>query len=174
MAENSFDLTVIRNLRKKLDITAEEMARRAELTRSTVAKIESGKANPTLSTIGGIANVLGLTTTALLAMIETNRATVGNVEPFALKGIDGNHLVLPGLEMFHLKVEPGAGASFDPQLHENTQETIMVLSGNLEIEIGGQVHILEHGRAISFKALQEHSIRSAEGCSLITVHYNTV
>ena len=173
MTENGFDLTVIRNLRKKRGFTAEEMARQANLTRSTVAKIESGKANPTLGTLGAISGVLGMSATALLAMVESSQATVYEAQPFAISGIEGSRLVLPGVETFHLKVEPGARASFDPQIHENTQETMMVLSGSLEIEVGGRVYDLRHGQAISFRALQEHSIRSAEGCSLIVVHHST-
>lgn len=174
MGENIFDLTVIRNLRNKLGITAEEMAKRADLTRSTVAKVESGNANPTLGTIGNIAGVLGMSATDLLAMAETGRADIVEVEPFAIPGINGGRIALPGLEMFHLKLEPGAEASFDPRLHENTQETLMVLSGEMEITVGGQVNFLSPGQAISFKAMQEHSMRSDGGCHLIAVHHNTV
>ncbi|KIX14285.1 helix-turn-helix domain-containing protein [Dethiosulfatarculus sandiegensis] len=174
MPENNFDLTVIRNLRIKRGLTAEEMAGQANLTRSTVAKIESGRANPTLGTIGSIADVLGMSTTALLAMAETSRATLYQAEPFEMKGISGSRMVTPGTEIFHLKVESKAEAFFDPLLHENTQETMMVLTGSLEVTVDGRSHSLNQGQALSFKALQEHSIWSADGCSLIIVHYNSL
>lgn len=173
MPENTFDLTVIRNLRKKKGLTAEEMAGQANLTRSTVAKIESGKANPTLGTISAISDVLGMSATSLLATAETSRVNLCQAEPFEIQGVTGSRLVVPGAEIFHLKVEPGAEAVFDHELHENTRETMMLLKGSLEVTIGGRSHLLNQGQALSFKALQEHSIFSVDGCSIVIVHHNS-
>jgi quercetin dioxygenase-like cupin family protein len=50
---------------------------------------------------------------------------------------------------------------------------MMLLKGSLEVTIGGRSHLLNQGQALSFKALQEHSIFSVDGCSIVIVHHNS-
>ncbi len=46
--EHKFDFSIIRNLRMKQGLTAEALAQKADVTRATVVKLESGKGNPTI------------------------------------------------------------------------------------------------------------------------------
>jgi DNA-binding XRE family transcriptional regulator len=54
-------LISLKATRKKLGLTQEEVAQKANLPRTTVTKIESGKYNPTLSTLMSIASALNKT-----------------------------------------------------------------------------------------------------------------
>lgn len=173
MAENSFDFTVVRNLRRKRGLTAEDLARQADITRSTVAKIEGGDANPTVGTIQAIAQVLGLSATELLAMAELSQPALAQSEPFSQEGLKGVRVQLPGLELFVLRAEPGMRASFDPRLHDNTMEVCMVLEGGLTLTVGGVEHRLIDGQALSFRAMQEHRLHSPDGCRLLMLHHNS-
>lgn len=49
--KTQFDFSVIRTLRLKRGLTAEQLAEKAGTMRVTVAKIEGGCGNPTLETI---------------------------------------------------------------------------------------------------------------------------
>ena len=62
----TFDFSIIKTLRMKWGLTAEELAARAGLTRATVAKIESGNGNPTIETIGAISRVVALSANELI------------------------------------------------------------------------------------------------------------
>ncbi|MFZ1721047.1 MAG: helix-turn-helix transcriptional regulator [Microgenomates group bacterium] len=51
-------LVGLKKARKKLGLTQEQVAKRAHLPRTTISKIESGKHNPTISTLMSIATAL--------------------------------------------------------------------------------------------------------------------
>jgi len=54
-------LITLKETRKKLGLTQEEVAQKAHLPRTSITKIESGKHNPTLSTLMSIASALNKT-----------------------------------------------------------------------------------------------------------------
>ena len=67
---SKFDFSIIRTLRMKWGLSAEELAKRANVTRATVAKIESGDGNPTIETIESLSNVFQLTSSELIRLAE--------------------------------------------------------------------------------------------------------
>ncbi len=54
-------ITTFYRVRKQLNMTQEELATRAGLPRSTVAKVESGKRNATVATLQAMARAMGKT-----------------------------------------------------------------------------------------------------------------
>lgn len=57
----------LRALRRKRGIAQERLAQMAGLDRNYVTEAERGKANPTLETIGGLAEALGVDDVALIS-----------------------------------------------------------------------------------------------------------
>lgn len=51
-------LVALRKLRKDLGLTQEELAKKADIPRTTISKIESGSYNPTINTLVEIASAL--------------------------------------------------------------------------------------------------------------------
>lgn len=58
---------VVRRLRKDLDLTLEELAARARVSKTTLAEIESGKGDPRLSTLSRIGPALNTSVAYLVA-----------------------------------------------------------------------------------------------------------
>jgi transcriptional regulator with XRE-family HTH domain len=56
----------IRRLRKAQDMSQATLAKRAQLTRVYITRLESGQQDPSLSTINALAKALGVPVTALL------------------------------------------------------------------------------------------------------------
>ena len=57
-----YDILVsLKNARKKLGLTQSELAIKAEIPRTTITKVESGKYNPTVSTLMSIASAMNKT-----------------------------------------------------------------------------------------------------------------
>lgn len=54
-------LVSLKETRKKLGLTQEELAEKANVPRTTITKVESGKYNPTLNTLMNIATALNKT-----------------------------------------------------------------------------------------------------------------
>ncbi len=56
----------LKTLRTKKNITQTELAKTLGVDKSFISNIESGKTNPTLATITGLAQALGVSTNELL------------------------------------------------------------------------------------------------------------
>jgi transcriptional regulator with XRE-family HTH domain len=65
-ANSSFALTLAL-ARKRLGVTQQELAERAGVSQSYIAKLEGGEANPTLGRVGSLLAVLGLSLTTDVA-----------------------------------------------------------------------------------------------------------
>ena len=168
------DLSVVKNLRKKLGFSAEELAEKAGLTRGTVLKIEAGQGNPTLQTIEALARVLRLAPSELVRMTESEMAETGQRETFDQRGYQGARVRFGDFELYHLRLQAGAETEFDPSIHENTWEVCFVLAGSLRVSVGGQHHSLTAGMALRFKALHEHHIEVLEEAEVVLIHYSTI
>lgn len=169
-----FDFSVIRNLRKKLGITAEELAKQAGLTRGTIVKIEGQNSNPTIETIEALSTVFQLSASELIRLAEVAQCEVGSIKPFKKGQFDGRHLWFPNFEIYQLRAGPGTRKESDPKHHENTAEVCWVLSGQVRVSVGGQIHELGPGMALRFKALHEHYYDILEESEMLLIHHSLV
>lgn len=134
-----FDFSVIRNLRKKWGITAEEAAERANLTRSTVVKIEGGNGNPTIETIEALSNVFQLSSSELVRLAEVGQCEAASTKPFKTEHFEGAHIWFPNFEIYHIQAGSGVRKGSDTQRHENTAEVCLLLSGKAKVTVGGSL-----------------------------------
>ena len=165
------DLSVIRNLRIKKGLTGEEFAREANLTRSTVAKIEAGNGNPTIETLAAMAEVFQLRPSELVRMAEGDRLEGGVCEPFVRPGYRGIRMRFLDFELFHLTADRGIKIESEPDLHENTMELCLVLKGGLILTVGGQSRELDSGTGFRYNALHEHQLTVIEDTEFILIHH---
>ncbi len=168
------DLSVVKNLRGKWGLSADELAEKAGLTRGTILKIEAGQGNPTLQTIVALARVFRMTPSELVRMAETETVEVGRCQPFQREGYGGDHVRFPDFELFHLRLPAGVRTEFEPELHENTWELCFVLAGLIRLNVAEQSHDLGAGTALRFKALHDHRIEVLEDSELMVIHYNLI
>lgn len=166
-----YDFSVIRSLRKKRGLSAEDLAARSGLTRATVAKVEAGQGNPTVATLGALAGVFGLSGSELLRLAEVEGLRRAKVSRVRRAGYQGHRYRLDGLEFFHLESPAGRVLEFDPTWHGDTGETILVLSGRLRLSVGGQDQLLGPGEALGFKALHEHRLEVVEDSEYLIIHH---
>lgn len=171
MMGKGFDFSVIRTLRKKQGWTIEELAAKAKLTRLTVAKIETGKGNPTMDTVEALARVFQLAPSELIRMAENKIAELAGVSDFQSPGIHGKLHQFPNFEIYHLRGPAGSRTEFDPGLHENTAEICLLLTGKLLVTVSGQSQELQPGTALRFKAIQEHQIEVLEDAEFLMMHH---
>ncbi len=171
---NKFDFSIIRTLRKKWGITAEELARRANLTRATVAKIEGGDGNPTIETIGAMSSVFQLTSSELIRLAEVAHCEMATTKAFKTDRFEGTHIWFPNFEVYHIRADSGVRKESDPQRHENTAEICLVLSGKVKVTVRGQSHKLGPGMALRFKALYEHHFDIIDKAEFLLIHHSVI
>ena len=171
---SKFDFSIIRTLRKKWGITAEELACKADLTRATVAKIESGGGNPTIETIEALSRAFQLTSSELIRMAEKAQCEVGTTRELKFKEFQTTHIQFPDFEAYWVAGPSGARKNADPRHHENTAEVCLVLSGRVRATVGNQSHELGPGMAIRFKALHHHFFDVLEKAEFLLIHHKIV
>jgi len=167
-----FDFSIIRTLRMKRGMTAEELAVRASMTRATVAKLESGKGNPTIETISALGTVFGLTAADLIRMAETGESEKGETRSYEKDGLKGIRVRYPDFEIYHLMADAGTKTVSEPGLHKNTAEVCLVISGRVRIGVMDVVHDLGPGEALRFKALHGHTLNILSDSSFLLIHHN--
>lgn len=166
------DFSIIKTLRMKWGLTAEELAARAGITRATVAKIESGNGNPTIETIGAIGRVFQMPASELIRMAEVGHIEWAESCPFKDGNLKGTRLRFPNFEMYYLKAGAGESKSYNPGYHENTAEVCLVISGRVRVTVQGESHELGANTAIRFKALHEHRIDVLDDAEFVMMHHS--
>ena len=81
-------------------------------------------------------------------------------------GILGRKLLLTPRALHHLEVfvgelDVGGSTGAEPYSHGDSEELFVVLSGRVELELGGELHELESGDSIDYRSSTPHRISNA-------------
>jgi transcriptional regulator with XRE-family HTH domain len=139
----------LRRLRERRQLTQQDLAVRSGVPRPTLAHLESGEANPTLSVLVRVAEALGTSIEEMIgreepavtihdskSLIEQRRGKARLVElaPGAFAGLRFQ------------RVELAAGARFDAAPEARTGRCFVTLeAGQLTLEAGGETFQLNRG-----------------------------
>src|SRR6478736_2665759 len=139
----------LRRLRERRKLTQQDLAERSGVPRPTLAHLESGDANPTLSVMVRVAEALGTSIEELIGRVEPavtlhssktlteqrrGKARVVELAPAAFAGLSFQRVELP------------AGARFDAAPEARTGRCFVTLeAGELTLEAGGETHRLNRG-----------------------------
>jgi transcriptional regulator with XRE-family HTH domain len=158
-----------------------EMARRLGISASALSQIETGKAQPSVSKLFDIVNLLNISVDGLLAGADGRppggpraAATPGHEGFFSLQR-SGEHETLelesgvlwsrltagsfPGVEYLRVTYQPGACSSGEGSFMRHAgQEFGYLLSGRLLVEVGFDRYELGPGDSISFPATTPHRL----------------
>jgi transcriptional regulator with XRE-family HTH domain len=160
----------LRAERLRQGLSLREMARRLGISASALSQIETGKAQPSVSKLFDIVNLLNVSVDGLLAGDDHQGAAgffslqrAGDHESLELRsGVRWSRLTAgsyPGVEFLHVEYQPGASSSEDGAFMRHAgQEFGYVLSGRLTVEVGFDVHHLGPGDSISFPATTPHRL----------------
>lgn len=159
----------IRALRKERGLTLKVLAQLSGLSHPFLSQVERGLARPSMSSLHQISEALGTNASWLLAGSENTReATVVRAADTAvvpaseLGDMDGvRRVVAPEASPFQVVEFTGAPDSFREYWVHDGFETIYVISGVVEVDLDGQVFLLEPSDSISYDTRQPHRLRAA-------------
>ncbi|HUB07024.1 MAG TPA: XRE family transcriptional regulator [Myxococcales bacterium] len=151
----------VRSLRDARGFTQQQMARLSGVPRATWANLESGAANPTLSVLTRVAQVLQVSLEELVAAPRaTARVYPRGVLPVRTRGDVELRRLLPdpiaGMEMDRLALPPGARLTGIPHT-EGTREYLACEAGEIVLRAAGEEHRLQAGDVAVFRGDQRHS-----------------
>lgn len=166
----------IRQLRDQRGLTQQQLARLSEIPRPTLASLESGAANPTLSVLTGVAAALQVSIEELIGpprnQVQIFRAGFGKTRKKS--GGTISHLLpesIPGLDISKIELVPGGHFTGVPHT-TGTREYLTCINGKIELKIAGESWSLETGDSIVFRGDQRHSYHNPENrqtCRAISV-----
>jgi transcriptional regulator with XRE-family HTH domain len=154
----------IRAKRTALNLTLEELAARAGVSRAMLSDIERDLKNPTIKVLCQIAEGLGCTVSYLLG--EQPQKAVTNIQLVRKNerrilvdpqsGVE-RHLLAPalqhhGIEVLWYVIPPGCRTGAFPSHQHGVEEHITLVQGCLHCILGEQEVILEAGDSVFFPA----------------------
>jgi transcriptional regulator with XRE-family HTH domain len=184
----------LRAIRLRQGIGLRELARRLDLSPSSISQIETGKIRPSVRTLYALASEFGVTVDEVLfnepppprdgsapSAAGSSRAVpgpglavqrAGERPAIALNsGVIWERLMFWGdedVEFLEATYEPGGASSPDDSLvRHNGHEFGYILSGTLRVVVGFDEFILEPGDSITFPSSTPHRL-SNDGS--VTVH----
>ncbi len=157
---------ILKAFRERTGRQQKAVAVEAGISTSMLSQIERGGVSPSIDTLWGVCNALGLEMSELFSRLsprkavsvhrpgerlKTRRQGVGYEQLVATRG--GTH----SAELFLLELEPGHQAGLNGQGHEGA-EMGYVLAGNATLTIDGVEYELKTGDSLSYASNRPHRL----------------
>ncbi|MEU0304608.1 XRE family transcriptional regulator [Streptomyces sp. NPDC006175] len=165
----------LRDLRRNRGLTLESAAGRAGLSPAHLSRLETGRRQPSLPMLLGLARVYGTTVSELLGEMPPERDAIVRGGPPRSTEAGGwlyRQAGGPGRAMQALHVRVPYGAEGDLVRVHPGEEWLYVLDGRLRVVLGETVHDLDPGDSAHFDSLTPHRIAAPDtgGARLLFVH----
>jgi transcriptional regulator with XRE-family HTH domain len=160
----------IQRLRKAYNLSLSELSEQSGVAKSIISQIERNETNPTLATIWRLSQALDISIERFLVQSDE--------EPFFEKSSKGDTPILTSddgkcrlaiigwlktvewLQWYDFQAEPGG--VLDSDAHQRGSiESLSVLDGELEVEVGGVVQQAKAGETLRYRADRAHIIRNS-------------
>jgi transcriptional regulator with XRE-family HTH domain len=159
----------VRGHRTRLAWTLEDLAARSGVSKGMLSQVEQARANPSVATICRLATALGVSIASLVEAPEVPSARVVRADEAVTlwagghKGSAARLLVGSGssqqVELWDVRMVPGDGYSSEAH-PSGTRELLLVIEGELSLELDGTPHRVGAGDAIAFVADRPHAYRN--------------
>jgi transcriptional regulator with XRE-family HTH domain len=163
----------LRALRKSQELSLVDLSAQAELSIGMLSQIERGISTPSLNSLARIAGALGIPVMDLFdprgpESISGAEAIIGRRDTRQTLSFEELGLVKeilsprksPHLEMIMVVLESGGSSGGEPYSHDG-EEGGYVLSGSMELQVGGCAHLLGPGDTFQFSSAVPHCFRNA-------------
>ncbi|WP_027966742.1 cupin domain-containing protein [Halomonas halocynthiae] len=172
--------TQLRLLRQERDISQRELAKRAGVTNSSISLIEQNSVSPSVSSLKKILDAMSVSISAFFAGEETSHPSPFYRASQLTEIGDGNlswRLVAAGrpdrrMSVLHERYPPGADSGADMLEHDG-EEGGVVIAGEIEVTVNGEVATLSTGDAYYFDSRLPHRFRNTGNTEAVIVSANT-
>jgi transcriptional regulator with XRE-family HTH domain len=168
MANDLDDVSVLLSsslisLRRSRNMTQAELARLAQVPRSTVTHLESGSGNPSLRNLAKVAAALQVSIEELLARPRASCKLVRAESLSKQKRSQGAATIykllpdpIPGMEMDRMEIVPGGRMGGVPHV-AGTKEYLTVVQGEITVHVAGERYRVRNGDVLAFPGDQAHA-----------------
>jgi transcriptional regulator with XRE-family HTH domain len=158
----------LRALRQFRRCTLRMIAERSGLSESFLSQVERGRSSASIASLRRIAGALGV---SMADLFEPNGVPGPRVlrraeRPALSFGILGRKMLLTPKPLHHLEVfagelEVGGSTGPQPYAHGDSEELFVVISGSVQLELGGELFELERGDSIDYRSSTPHRVSNS-------------
>src|SRR5204862_6450082 len=155
----------LRELRRSRRCTLKTVAERSGLSESFLSQVERGRSSASIASLRRIAEALGVSIADLFEPggLPGPRVLRREERPALAFGVLGKKLLLTPRPLHHLEVfmgelEVGGSTGEQPYAHGDSEELFVVLSGTVQLELGGELFELERGDSIDYRSSTPHRV----------------
>ena len=159
----------IQRLRKTYNLSLSELAEQSGVAKSIISQIERNETNPTLATIWRLSQALDVSIERVLASADDEPVVerLSQADTPLLVSQDGKvQLAIIGwiktvewLQWYFISAEPGGLLESDGH-QRGSIESLSVLEGVFEVEVGDIVERVEAGASIRYRCDRRHVVRN--------------
>ena len=155
----------LRALRRSRRATLRTIAERSGLSESFLSQVERGRSSASIESLRRVADALGVSMADLFEPdgLPGPRVLRRDERPALSFGVLGKKLLLTPRPLHHLEVfagelEIGGSTGAEPYAHGDSEELFVVLSGTVQLELGGELFELEPGDSIDYRSSTPHRV----------------
>jgi transcriptional regulator with XRE-family HTH domain len=163
MEETSIDRRIaqrLKSLRAERGWSLDELARRSDVSRATLSRLENAEVSPTASVLGKLAAAYGLTISRLMHLVEDDFAPLvrRDAQPvwsdsgigFIRRSISPPAQTLSA-EVLECTLEPGTRITYEAPPRRGLEHHLLLIEGRLDITVEGQSHALQPGDCLRYQ-----------------------
>jgi transcriptional regulator with XRE-family HTH domain len=155
----------LRELRRFRRATLRTIADRSGLSESFLSQVERGRSSASIASLRKIAEALGVSVADLFEPdgVPGPKVLRRAERPALAFGVLGKKSLLTPRPLHHLEVfigelEIGGSTGEQPYVHGDSEELVVVLSGSVQLELGGELFDLESGDSIDYRSSTPHRV----------------
>lgn len=155
----------LRELRRFRRATLRTIADRSGLSESFLSQVERGRSSASIASLRKIAEALGVSMADLFGPdgVPGPKVLRKGDRPTLAFGVLGKKALLTPRPLHHLEVfigelEVGGSTGEQPYVHGDSEELVVILSGSVQLELGGELFDLESGDSIDYRSSTPHRI----------------
>jgi transcriptional regulator with XRE-family HTH domain len=161
----------VRAERSRRAWTLDELAARSGVSKGMLVQVEQARCNPSIATVCRLADALGVSVASLVEAPEvpTTRIVRGDegvplwaAGPGSLAKLMVGSGTSDQVELWDVRMAAGDALVSEPH-PQDTRELLLVVEGELTMELDGARHRVGAGDAIAFMADRPHTYRNAGG-----------
>ncbi|HEY0753793.1 MAG TPA: XRE family transcriptional regulator [Ktedonobacteraceae bacterium] len=164
----------LKALRAERGWSLDELARRSNVSRATLSRLENAEVKPTTSVLSKLCTAYSLTMSRLMRMVEddfaplirrdTQAVWTDQTSGFRRRSVSPPTRALAA-EALECEIEPGTRITYEHAPRVGLEHHLLMMEGQLEVSFNGQTYDLRPGDCLRYQLFGPSAFATPEQCA---------